>query len=167
MLDPGGAAQRAADDQKREQESGQTGGRSSGAVPGCCARISAASRLPAREVAISYGRTLDQDQHEILPDRFHLMHAAVTAQVGDVCHWVPPENIGPRVHAVRQKLRARATAASCRGCRCRGPEQHLDSTLRPRPEIGQARQRSKTIATGRRTLNPQVTVSAGALPRFG
>jgi hypothetical protein len=168
VLEPGGAAQRPADDQKGEQESGQTGRRPSGALLGCCARIRAASRLPAREGAISYERSGDQVQHEILPDRLNLMRsAAVTAQVGDVSHWAPARNNDPRERAVTQKLRTRATAASCRRCRCRGPEQHLDSTPRPRPKIGQARHRSRTIATGRRTLKPQMTVATGALPRFG
>ena len=55
-MDPGGAAQRPADDEKREHESGQTGRPPSSAVLGRCARVVATSCCPARDRAIRYGR---------------------------------------------------------------------------------------------------------------
>ena len=55
-MDPGGAAQRPADDEKREHESGWTGRPPSSAVLGRCARVVATSCCPARDRAIRYGR---------------------------------------------------------------------------------------------------------------
>lgn len=55
-MDPGGAAQRPADDDKREHESGQVGRPPSSAVLGRCARVVATSCCPARDRAIRYGR---------------------------------------------------------------------------------------------------------------
>jgi hypothetical protein len=55
-VDPGGAAQRPADDDKREHESGQKGRPPSSAVLGRCARVVATSCCPARDRAIRYGR---------------------------------------------------------------------------------------------------------------
>jgi hypothetical protein len=55
-VDPGGAAQRPPDDDKRKHESGQTGRPPSGAVLGRCARVVATGCCPARDRAIRYGR---------------------------------------------------------------------------------------------------------------
>jgi hypothetical protein len=73
--------------------------------------------LPGQSVAGSRA----QVEHQILPDRFHLMHAAtVMAQVGDVCHWAPARENGPREQATKnsgpspQPRRVAAAAARVR-----------------------------------------------------
>jgi hypothetical protein len=51
--------------------------------------------------------------------------------------WAPARKNGPRAQAVRPKNSGPSPAvAICRGCGCRGPEQHLNITPRLRPKIG-------------------------------
>jgi hypothetical protein len=97
--------------------------------------------LPGPSVA---GRRAQVEQ-QILPDRLHLMHAAtVMAQVGDVCHWAPARENGPREQATKnsgpspQPRRVAAVAARVRS---------NTPTVRPR----RARRQGKPTQSRRRS----------------
>ena len=65
----------------------QAPGQSPGHAPAQAAGAEIKRAAPRQLVAGSPA----QVQHQILPDRLHIMHApAVMAQVGDVCHWELP-----------------------------------------------------------------------------
>ncbi len=99
-MDPGGAARRPPDDEKRKHESGQTGRPPSSAVLGRCARIVATSCCPARDRAIRYGRGRPPDP-PTAPGRTWVMRIPGPQGPGQAPEHTPPQESRARIQHAR------------------------------------------------------------------